>query len=186
MTSQKNSEADEQFEHVYEKTNRGVTLFLISKCKNFADVNDILQEVYTEYYQVLLRKGTNYIRDDEGFLISLCRKKIATYYSFWERIPHKFSLDEKEDYEKEEILYDASSDESTEEDDYLRREMLEDVKNILRKQPEDIQKIFYLYYTMELKTPEIANLLNMKVQTVKNKLFRTRKMIRELLMKDWR
>lgn len=46
MTSQKNNEVNEHFEQIYEETNRSVTLFLISKCKNFADVNDILQEVY--------------------------------------------------------------------------------------------------------------------------------------------
>lgn len=186
MTSQKNENVNinEKFETTYEKTNRNVTLFLISKCKNFTDVNDILQEVYIEYYHVLIKKGIDYIKEDEGFLISLCRKKIATYYSFWERIPHKFSLDEKEDYEKDDILKETYEEQDCE-DDFLTKEMIAGVKNILKEQPDDIQKIFYLYYTMEMKIPEISKLLNIKTQTVKNKLFRTRKHIKEL-MQDWR
>lgn len=187
LTSQKKNEVDEHFEQIYKETNRSVTLFLISKCKNFVDVNDILQEVYMEYYKVLMRKSLDYIKEDEKFLISLCRKKIATYYSFWERIPHKLYLDEKEDYEREALLSDAyDADMDDVDDEFLRKEMIEDVKVLLKKQSDEVQKIFYLYYTMELKIPEIAKLLHIKVHSVKNKLFRTRKMISEQLKDDWR
>lgn len=187
LTSQKKNEVDEYFEQIYKETNRSVTLFLISKCKNFVDVNDILQEVYMEYYKVLMRKGLDYIKKDEKFLISLCQKKIATYYSFWDRIPHKLYLDEKEDYEREALLSDAyDADMEDVDDEFLRKEMIEDVKVLLKKQSDEVQKIFYLYYTMELKIPEIAKLLHIKVHSVKNKLFRTRKMISEQLKDDWR
>ncbi|MDO5155059.1 MAG: sigma-70 family RNA polymerase sigma factor [Eubacteriales bacterium] len=184
MTGQNNKNIDIQFDSTYEKTNRKVTLFLISKCKNFSDVNDILQDVYLEYYQILMKKGFGYIQNEEKFLISLCKKKMATYYSFWDRIPHKLSLDEKEEFEKD-SMFQELCDETDFEDVFFKKEMIEDVKQILLNQPDDIQKIFYLYYTMELKIPEIANLLGIKNQTVKNKLFRTRKLIAQL-MKDWR
>ncbi len=187
MTSQENKQVKEYFEQTYKETNRSVTLFLISKCKNFVDVSDILQEVYMEYYKVLIRKGLDYIKENEKFLISLCRKKIATYYSFWDRIPHKLYLDEKEDYEREELLSDAYDIDRDDVDDvFLQKEMIGDVKVLLKKQPDEVQKIFYLYYTMELKVSEIADLLHIKVHTVKNKLFRTRKIISEQLKDDWR
>ena len=179
MTDQNKADVNKQFDRTYERTNRSVTLFLISKCKNFTDINDVLQDVYMEYYQVLIKKGLDYIQDEEKFLISLCRKKIATYYSFWERIPHKMSLDEKES-----IIYELC-DETDYEEDFFEKEMIEDVKVILQQQSDEIQKIFYLYYTMELKLPQIARLLGISTQSVKNKLFRTRKLIRESL-KDWR
>lgn len=187
LTSQENKQVKEYFEQTYKETNRSVTLFLISKCKNFVDVSDILQEVYMEYYKVLIRKGLDYIKEHEKFLISLCRKKIATYYSFWDRIPHKLYLDEKEDYEREELLSDAYDIDRDDVDDvFLQKEMIGDVKVLLKKQPDEVQKIFYLYYTMELKVSEIADLLHIKVHTVKNKLFRTRKIISEQLKDDWR
>ena len=71
-------------------------------------------------------------------------------------------------------------------DVFLQKEMIGDVKVLLKKQPDEVQKIFYLYYTMELKVSEIADLLHIKVHTVKNKLFRTRKIISEQLKDDWR
>lgn len=186
LASQKKSEVNVYFDQIYHETNRSVTLFLISKCKNLEDVNDILQEVYMEYYQVLTRKGLHYIKKSESFLISLCRKKIASYYSFWDRIPHKLYIDEKESYEREALLFDVNAEEETFDDEFFRKEIYDDVKKILSKQPEDIQKIFYMYYTMELRIPEIAKILHIKAHNVKNKLFHTRKMIRGQLEDNWR
>lgn len=182
MTNRSRDPDHDYFENVYAATSRSITLYLISKCKTFEDVNDILQEVYMEFYRTIMRKGTDYIKEEEAFLIHLCRKKISSYYSFWERIPQRVSLD-GEEYEKDAALRAAQEDPGDEE--IFRREMVQDVREILREQPAEIQKIFYLYYTMELKIPEIASLLGLSVQNVKNKLFRTRKRIRER-MEDWR
>ena len=69
MTGQHSSNVKEHFEEIYEKTKRSVTLFLISRCKSFDDVNDVLQEVYMEYFRILQKKGIAYVRDEEPFLI---------------------------------------------------------------------------------------------------------------------
>ncbi len=175
-----NDDLNRHFEEVYEKTKRSVTLYLISKCKGFDDINDVLQEVYMEYFRTIQKKGIEYVDDEESFLIALCKRKLASYYSFWDRIANRASLDViavselKDHMDHEEQWFDM-------EDDFYRKEMLQDVQEILRQQPDCVQKIFYLYYTMELTVSEIAELLRMKPQTVKNKLFRTRKYIRKLL-----
>ena len=57
MTGQHSSNVKEHFEEIYEKTKRSVTLFLISRCKSFDDVNDVLQEVYMEYFRILQKSG---------------------------------------------------------------------------------------------------------------------------------
>lgn len=173
MTGQHSSNVKEHFEEIYEKTKRSVTLFLISRCKSFDDVNDVLQEVYMEYFRILQKKGIAYVRDEEPFLISLCKKKLSSYYSFWDRIANRTSIDISAESElNEQSIYE---EESSVEDDFYREEMLHDVKEILKRQPDCVQKIFYLYYSMELSVTEISGLLHMKPQTVKNRLFRTRK-----------
>lgn len=184
LTGQKNNNVNDDlnrhFEEVYERTRRSVTLYLIAKCKCFDDINDVLQEVYIEYFRTIQKKGIEYVDDEEAFLIALCKKKMASYYSFWDRIANRTSLDVtavselKDHMDHEEQWCDM-------EDDFYRKEMLQDVQEILRQQPDCVQKIFYLYYTMELTVSEIAELLRMKPQTVKNKLFRTRKYIRKNL-----
>lgn len=93
MTGQNSSNVNKYFEEIYEKTKRSVTLFLISRCKSFDDVNDVLQEVYMEYFRILQKKGMDYVRDEESFLISLCKKKLSSYYSFWDRIADRTSID---------------------------------------------------------------------------------------------
>lgn len=98
---------------------------------------------------------------------------MAKYYSFWDRIPHKVYIDEKEIYEQEELLTSIDFQEDIEEVFY-KTEMVTKVQELLKKKSDEIQKIFYLYYTMELRIPEIAKLLQMKPQTVKSKLYRTR------------
>ena len=179
MTGKNSSNVNKYFEEIYEKTKRSVTLFLISRCKSFDDVNDVLQEVYMEYFRILQKKGMDYVRDEESFLISLCKKKLSSYYSFLYRIANRTSIDISAESElNEQCVYE---DESSVEDDFYREEMLHDVKEILKRQPDCVQKIFYLYYSMELSVTEISGLLHMKPQTVKNRLFRTRKLIRDSL-----
>ena len=134
MTGQHSSNVKEHFEEIYEKTKRSVTLFLISRCKSFDDVNDVLQEVYMEYFRILQKKGIAYVRDEEPFLISLCKKKLSSYYSFWDRIANRTSIDISAESElNEQSVYE---EESSVEDDFYREEMLHDVKEILKRQPD--------------------------------------------------
>ena len=184
LTGQKNNNVNDDlnryFEEVYEKTKCSVTLYLISKCKGFDDINDVLQEVYMEYFRTIQRKGIEYVDDEEAFLIALCKRKLASYYSFWDRIANRTSLDAAAESQIKDYT-DQEDQWCDMEDDFYRKEMLQDVKKILKQQPDCIQKIFYLYYTMELTVSEIAELLRMKPQTVKNRLFRTRNLIRKML-----
>lgn len=46
-----------------------------------------------EYFRTIQRKGIEYVDDEEAFLIALCKRKLASYYSFWDRIADRISLD---------------------------------------------------------------------------------------------
>lgn len=176
MTSQENNA---QFELVYEQTNRKVKLYLISKCKNFSDINDIMQDVYMEYYKVLQSKGMHYIKNDESFVINLCKKKLASYYSFWDRIPHKVYIDDESISDAEMLMIDNELESF--EENVIREETIEQIKKILQNKDEIIKKIFYMHYSMDMRISEIGKHLDMNVQTVKSKLYRTRKEIYEHL-----
>lgn len=54
-----------------------MTLYLISKCKGFDDINDVLQEMYMEYFRTIQKKGIEYVDDEEAFLIALCKRKLS-------------------------------------------------------------------------------------------------------------
>lgn len=179
MTGQHENYMNEYFETIYKDTNKKVQIYLISKCKNFSDINDIMQEVYLELYNIICRKGTDYIKNEESFVINLCKKKIYSYYSFWERIKNITYFEEKENPD---ILMQEYDDESeSAEDTFFRKEMVSEVQDILRKKPDDIQKIFYMYYSLDMRLAEIADTLGMNVQTVKSRLHRTRLDIKNTL-----
>ena len=57
-----------------------MTLYLISKCKGFDDINDVLQEMYMEYFRTIQKKGIEYVDDEEAFLIALCKRKLSVEF----------------------------------------------------------------------------------------------------------
>ena len=54
----------------------------------------------------------------------------------------------------------------------------------IEQKPPDVKKIFYLFYNIGLSIPEIAGELSLSESGVKNKLYRTIKELRNLLMKE--
>jgi RNA polymerase sigma-70 factor (ECF subfamily) len=60
--------------------------------------------------------------------------------------------------------------------------MLDSAGQFLTTKPEDVQKIFYLMYDVGLSISEIAQALSISESNVKNKLYRTLKELRNLLL----
>ena len=46
-----------RFDEVYHSTHRAVLLFITARCKHTADIHDIFQETYMEFYKLLVRRG---------------------------------------------------------------------------------------------------------------------------------
>lgn len=46
----------ETFEFLYNNTYKNVLKYTICHCKNLEDVNDIIQDIYTELYQTIVNK----------------------------------------------------------------------------------------------------------------------------------
>ena len=71
MTGQNNLE---RFNEIYENTYQSVLKYVVCKCANLSDVNDIVQEVYIEVYKKIseltikeiagtLRVGESYVKN---------------------------------------------------------------------------------------------------------------------------
>mgnify|MGYP004453552999 FL=1 len=46
----------ETFEFLYNSTYKSVLKYTICHCKNLDDVNDIIQDIYTELYETIVNK----------------------------------------------------------------------------------------------------------------------------------
>ena len=59
--------------------------------------------------------------------------------------------------------------------------LLEEVNQFIKQKPQDVKKVFYLFYDVGLTIPEISKALSMSESNVKHKLYRTLKELRTLL-----
>ena len=66
-----------EFEKIYEETYNTTLKYVICKCSNLDDVNDIIQETYTDFYWALKEKRK--IQDEKAFIIGIAKNKIKKY-----------------------------------------------------------------------------------------------------------
>jgi len=176
-----NPNAASRFDEIYSSTSKEVLSFITSKCKYTADINDIFQETYLERYQVLMNRGADHVRSPKPFVMRIVKRKIYRYYSLLERLKFTVAATTDDGNGNEIDILDYIADEFISEDFVVDSMLLESVKRHIRSKPEDVKKIFYLFYDFDKTIPEIAKALGMSESNVKNKLYRTIKELREKL-----
>ena len=170
-----------RFDDIYNSTSRAVLTFITAKCKNTADISDIFQETYMELYQVLIKRGAEYIKNDKAFVLRIAKQKISRYYSLLDRLRIFVSMNASNEDEEEIDLSDFEMNNFTMEDSAVNHVLLENVRKFIQLKPEDVKKVFYLYYDVGLTIPEISETLLMSESNVKHKLYRTIKELQNLL-----
>lgn len=167
------------FDRIYNSTNKKVLAFIVAKCGNMEDVNDILQETYMELYTTLLNKGENYIENDNAFIINIAKSKIYKHYTVLQRVKADLPLSFLTN-DNGEITLDLQSEEAYLEDSICTNELVNEIEDIIAGKPQEIRKIFFLRFSLELSITDIANLMRVKESYIKNKLYRTIQEIREI------
>lgn len=175
------------FETLYEATYRETLLYLTRKCADPAQLPDLIQEVYTEVYAVLAQKGTAYLKDPHAFVRHIAKSKLRQFYTLRQRlaclIPLQKDGPDGEVYDDPEVAALAVLDP-------LPAQLAEDralagqIAAALKRCPADVQKIFVCRFALDLTLEETAATLGMNVSTVKAKLYRTLRKLRELYAKE--
>jgi len=169
-----------RFDEIYNSTNKKVLAFITAKCGRTADINDIFQDTYMELYQILNKRGVDYITNDKALVLRIAKRKVARYYSLLERMRIFISLNAANEDREEAELSDFQADAFLTEDFSVNKILLESARQFIFSKPEDVQKVFYLMYDVDLSISEIAQALSMSESSVKNKLYRTLKELRNL------
>ncbi len=154
------------FEDTYHKTYNNVLRYMVCKCQNLEDVNELIQDTYVALYQDLEKKKQIEVKNEKAYIIGIAKNIVKSYY----RSQYK---------EKANILYfdrEIPSDANLEMD-FINRENVEEIWNYLKEKDIIIAKIFYLYYAQGLKIVEIAQELQIKESTIKNYIYRTLKQL---------
>ena len=161
-----------KFNDIYDKTYLDLLKYVIIKCHNINDANDIIQEVYLELWNILNKKEllNNNIK---SYLIGIANNKIKKHYTLLQKIK-TISLFAKNDKDME--LIDLLEDKINIENIIIEEDNWDLIWQFIKaKKNQDIPKVFYLYYRLELSIKEIAKELKVSESYVKNLIYRTLK-----------
>ena len=176
-----NPDLDSYFDAVYAETFNSVSKFVVSHAARFQDSEDIIQNVYTRFYKRISEKGFADIESAEAFLINIAKFECRSVFSGFVNAHHDVEALNRRDV----ILSEIDEEQSAAFEAEMSRDqkLLEDVMadKILAKQifddimsgDETVGKIFYLHFVCDMKLEEVANRLDMRLSTVKTKLYRT-------------
>lgn len=164
---------DTSFNQIYDANYNSVIKFVITKVRNLDDVQDIVQDVFVELYQILGRKGADYIINPEALLIKIAKTKLYRHYSLMDRMMNRLSIRKEEEIPEDFIITDREIDSKLD-----NRFVIEDIWKIIKSKSIDIQKVFYLYYYLDMPIREISKLMKMGESNIKHKIYRTLEEIR--------
>lgn len=172
-----------QFNEIYSDTWKTVLSYVTSKCSNTADIHDIVQDTYVELYKIMEKRGADYIKNPHALALRIAKQKVSRHYSLISRLRMflPLAVSAGDDSEDNANLLEFGADDFLTEDFVVDRIVLEEVKRILFQKPQDVKKVFYLFYEVGLTIPEIAKALSMSESNVKHKLYRTLGELRALL-----
>jgi RNA polymerase sigma-70 factor, ECF subfamily len=163
------------FDQIYNQTYTKALHYVAARCGNAGDIADILQEIYAELYRVLVKRGTSYIKQPEAFVMQLAKSKVYRYYTLSEKIKNILPFSSV-GWNREEGPTDVAqvADENFELSDMVAdRILLKQISDFVKSKPDDVQRIFYLYYVLEQSSAQIALDLHLNESTVKSKIHRT-------------
>lgn len=161
----------EQFEKIYQNTYNKTLKFIICKCSNLDDVNDIIQETYLELYKIL--KQEKNIVDYQVYVIGIAKNKIKKHYNLRNRLK-VISIFQNKDEEENIIDIDSQINLET---DFITKDNVEQVWEYIKQRNLVTAKIFYLYFVLDMPIKEISKELKINESTIKSNLYR---MIKQL------
>lgn len=166
---------EKNFNEFYNNTYNTTLKYTICNCNNLDDVNDLIQDSYLDIYNKILKKKCIVIENPEAYMIGVLKKKIR-----WSKLKNNnLNIIHKEKEEFENIQYD------TLDLDYIliTRENVFEIWNYIKSKNQLTAKVFYLYYILDMSIKEISIDLQISESNTKNYLYRTKKEIKEMMMK---
>lgn len=163
------------FENIYQRTYDNTLKFIVIKCNNIDDINDIIQDTYIELYHKLQRKNID-VENEKNYIVGIAKNIIKRHYRKIKNENNEISINE---YENMEV-----SDDINIEDNFITQENAKDVWNYIENKDIITTKVFYLYYILGYKIEEIAEEMNLNLSNVKSRIYRNIKEMKKIFGKE--
>ena len=169
-----NPDIDSYFDTVYAETFKSVSRFVVSHAARFQDSEDIIQNIYTRFYKRISDKGYSDIESAEAFLINIAKFECRSMFAgFKKRKDRDIMLSEIDEEQSAAFEADMSRDQKLLEDVMADKILAKQIFDDIMSGDETVGKIFYLHFVCDMKLEDVADRLDIKVSTVKTKLYRT-------------
>lgn len=169
-----NPDIDSYFDTVYAETFKSVSRFVVSHAARFQDSEDIIQNIYTRFYKRISDKGYSDIESAEAFLINIAKFECRSMFAgFKKRRDRDIMLSEIDEEQSAAFEAEMSRDQKLLEDVMADKILAKQIFDDIMSGDETVGKIFYLHFVCDMKLEDVADRLDIKVSTVKTKLYRT-------------
>ncbi len=165
-------EQNERFDLIYSETRDDLLRYLMLRTNGAPEAEDLFQEVYRRFYARLARSVLP-ILDPRRYLFSVAKKVLAGYY--------RTAAKRKEAEQPLPEDFDLVSEDEPLDERLLREERMDEVWRLLEREPELSRRVFLLFYGCDQSQKEIAASLGITEEAVRQRLYRTRGRIRDLL-----
>lgn len=145
---------------------------------NLQDGEELYQDTFLKAVELMEKVDID--QNPKSFLLSIAIrlwKNKRRKYAWRQRIAGMESLEEKEEYQN----IPSSTEDALPERKLLQKEQAQMVHRCIRKLPQKYQIPLYLYYASEFSVNEIAVCLKLPEGTVKSRLHKARKLLKEKL-----
>lgn len=169
-----NPDIDSYFDAVYAETIGPVSRFVVSHAARFQDTKDIVQNIYTRFYKRISEKGYRDIESTEAFLINIAKFECRSVFAgFKRRKERDVILSDIDEEQTAAIEAEMSRDQKLLEDIMTDKILAKQIFDDIMSGDETVGRIFYLHFVCDMKLEDVANQLDLKLSTVKTKLYRT-------------
>ena len=165
-------EQNERFDLIYSETRDDLLRYLMLRTNAAPEAEDLFQEVYRRFYARLTRSVLP-ILDPRRYLFSVAKKVLAGYY--------RTAAKRKEMEQPLPEDFDLLSEDEPLDERLLQEERVDEVWRLLEREPEMNRRVFLLFYGCDQSQKQIASSLGMTEEAVRQRLYRTRGRIRDLL-----
>jgi RNA polymerase sigma-70 factor (ECF subfamily) len=149
----------EAFESIYRATFSTISKQVFFKVAKIEDAQDIVQDVYMDFYQYIIEKGKT-VDNAQAYLMQIANNKLAHYYK---DKTVEFTV------EDDQTLFNNISDPNDLEEDVLERISLDDIWQEVLTLSEIDQHILIDYYRFGFNFREISERYNMPESTIKSR-----------------
>lgn len=165
----------DKFEKIYNDTYNRTLKYIVIKCNNIEDINDIMQDTYLELLNKMKRNKLEKVENIDNYILGIATNVIKRHYTKKKK-ENIISYDDEDNITELLIQDDFDLEESI-----ITKYNIDKVWDYIKNKELITIKIFYLYFGLGLKISEIAQELCVGESYIKNKIYRTLKELKKYL-----